>query len=508
VGTRLVNFEHVDAPLPPRAPHGDWRVDLATLLERYQSAPVLAPEDERLEPVFGGLTTLSYFGADAKPRVRDQQIPKEPRAAGQSLELACAAPVDERAEVVLATSGLPAFSPVWVPLSSTGGSAPEAARCDERGQPSGAEDSFCVFGRLALQPTRGRALIVVVHGLFDSGAQEYVQRMAAVLYRLGHSVLIPDMRDHGDTLRAAPELATTLGTLEGPDLLAMVQAARHSCGDRIGRAGISGVSGGGLAAIRAFTLDREGSLDAGVIAVSPLIDVASAIHDLSQTGACPITRSVELSWTDTALLAGVSGAAFFGGAALTRALDDQRLDATTAIVAGIGAGVGLLTGLVVDSWLDGGTEPCVGQRAMSRIVEDVLKVRWRSLQPPELGRTMSPTGRRMDASQLELGDYVRERVQFLATERGLQLSRFDARSLARDLHVALAPRARRAARLFVIGAEDDPMMRPAALRDFISRTRDLPQVHAHAVPHGGHGAMWVVQPAIMTGMFERFFDPR
>jgi pimeloyl-ACP methyl ester carboxylesterase len=336
IGTRLVNLDNLDIHLPNPDPRAGWRGEIATLLERYETAPVLAPEDERLEPLFGGLTTLSYFGADAAPRVLDQQIPAA-RARGRSLESACSEPPEDAADVVLETSGFPAFRPVWIPLSASGGLARDSVHCDEHGKPLGdaANASFCVFGRLALHPTGRNPLIVVVHGLFDSGAQEYVQRMAAVLYRLGHSVLIPDMRDHGDTLRAAPELATTLGTLEGFDLLALVHAVRQSCGDRIERAGIAGVSGGALDAIRAFSLDQQHSLDAGVIAISPLLDVNAAISDVVQTGACAITRSVELSWLDDITLAALSGAAFFGGAALARALAGQRLDAKTALVGGI-----------------------------------------------------------------------------------------------------------------------------------------------------------------------------
>jgi predicted alpha/beta-fold hydrolase len=58
----------------------------------------------------------------------------------------------------------------------------------------------------------------------------------------------------------------------------------------------------------------------------------------------------------------------------------------------------------------------------------------------------------------------------------------------------------------VLGAEDDPMTRQAALHELIARTRDLPQVYVHAVQHGGHGAMSLVQPTVIQGVFERFFE--
>jgi predicted alpha/beta-fold hydrolase len=511
IETRLVSFDNLAAPLPMPEPGAGWRRDMSALFERYENAPVVAPEDERLGPLFGGLTTLSYFGADAEPKMLAQQLGAEGPARGQSLETACGARTPserEAAEAVLATSGLPAFAPVWIPLSTDGGAAPDAARCDERGKPLGAaaERTFCVFGRLALQPADQHSLVVVVHGLFDSGAQEYAQRMAAVLYQLGHSVLVPDMRDHGDTLRAAPQIATTLGTLEGSDLLALVNDVRQACGERIGRAGLAGVSGGGLDAIRAFTLDRQGSLDAGAIAISPLLDVDAAIRDAADSSACPLTRSVELSWTDDLTVGAATGAIFFGAASLSQALAGQRLDANTALVAGIGAGAGLLTALAVDAWFDGGNEPCVSQNATARILQDVVRVRWRTLRAPGLGQTMSPAGRRIDPQAITLDAYVRERAQFLAARSGVSMRRFDAVSLSHELHSALPAGARPAARLLVIGAQDDPVTRIPALEQFVQRTAGIPQVYARALSRGGHAAMWVVQPVVMRGVFERFFD--
>ena len=50
------------------------------------------------------------------------------------------------------------------------------------------------------------------------------------------------------------------------------------------------------------------------------------------------------------------------------------------------------------------------------------------------------------------------------------------------------------------------MTRREALHDFIARTRDLPQVYAYAVRHGGHGAMALVQPTVVQRIFARFFE--
>jgi predicted alpha/beta-fold hydrolase len=511
VSTKLVHLERLEvAPAHSASSGGPWRHEMAAVLDAYEASPVMVPEDERLGPLYGGLTTLSYFGADSQSRVLDQQLAPPAPARGGTLASACSAPTDDRSEVALAMSGVPAFVPVWVPLSAKAEAVPESARCDERGRASGggAGEVFCAFARVALQPDSGGALIVVAHGLFDSGAQDYVQHMAAELYRLGHSVLLPDLRDHGDTWRAAPWLATTFGTLESRDLLALVAAARRDCAARIGRAGIAGVSGGGLAAIRAFALDGSNSLDAGVIAVSPLLDVPGAIGDLSQTGRCLATRSIELSLTDTMLLAGATGAAFFGGAVAVQALSDRPLDGTTALAAAIGVGIGLSAGLMADAWLDGGSEPCVSEHAIANMVEAALRVRWRALQTYGVQPSMSPAGMHRDPDTVTIETYVRERAQPLAARLGVTQLAADPRDLARELRDALSSEPRASSRLLVIGAADDPVTRVSALRDFIGHMRELPQVYAREVRHGGHGAFWIVQPTITAHLLARFFEAR
>lgn len=503
LSARFANIDNLDVPLPASVESAGWRADMSELLDRYERAPVLAAEDERLEPLLGGLATLSYFGADAKLRVAAQQITPGQRAPGRSLAQACVpdhVPAEDRA---LATIEAPVFIPMWIPLARAGQQPAATWRCDERGQANAAE-SFCMFGRLAVRPEAGRPLIVLVHGIFDSGAQEYMQRMAAQLFSQGYSLLLPDMRDHGETLRAAPEIATTLGTLEGADLLAAVAAVRSACGARVGRVGALGISAGGLDAIRAFTLDRAHSLDAGVIAMSPLLDVRAAIEDLSATGPCPITRSIELSWVDDLTIAAASGAAFFGGAAIAQALNGHAIDATSAWTGAIGVGVGLLGALAVDAWFDGGSAPCISEHAIAMLAEDALRVRWRALQQPELGETMSRAGRRIEPDAIQIGGYLRERAGFLAKRVSADVGRFDAVGLARDLQRELA-RGRTSARLLVVGAADDPLSRSAAQRAFVERVADLQQVYARTVSRGGHGAMWLVQPTVTEALVARFF---
>jgi pimeloyl-ACP methyl ester carboxylesterase len=398
----------------------------------------------------------------------------------------------------------PNYVPVWIPLSRRGGAAAEGVECDAHGHAQGerAQECFCLFARLALHPEPDRPVVMVVHGLFDSSAQDYLQRMAASVFESGPSVLLPDMRDHGDTLRAAPEIATTLGTLEGADLLALAGALRASCTERFTRVGLAAVSGGALDAIRAFTLDREDTLSAGVIALSPLLDVQAAVQDLSASGPCAITRSIELSTGDDLAIAAFSGAAFFGGAALARDLAGERLNGDTAVIAAIGAGVGLLTSLAIDAWLDGGTEPCVTDHAISRMLQDLMHVRWNALRA--VGG-ISPRARQLPIEQVTIETYVRERAQFQAARLGVTLQAFDARGLARDLRTALRSPARRNSRLLVLGATDDPMTRAPALRAFSEETRAMPQVYARVLQRGGHAGMSVVQPVVMHALYERFF---
>ena len=503
LSTRLVNLENVDARWPALSAQGGWRADVAELLTHYEKLPVLAPEDERLEPLFGGLTTLSYFGADALPRVLDQQIPAQGAAVGRTLEDACSRPPTNMEEG-FATTGTPVFVPVWLPLAVSGGAAPAGASCGERGQPSSPE-VFCVFGRLALQPEPGRALILVAHGMFDSGAQLYVQRLAAMLYALGHSVLLPDMRDHGDTFRAAPQLAATFGTLEGPDMLALVAQARQTCGALIGRAGIAAVSGGSLNAIRALILDREHSLNAGVLALSPLLDVRQTLADISETGACTLTSSVELSWHDDLAIGLAAGAAAFGGAALVQALHGDALDGQTALAGGIAAVTGLVGAISLDAFFDGGSDACVAQHAIADIVQGALRVRWRTLQ--QVPGTLSPAGQRIAADSVKLADYMRERAHYQAKVHKLPLRLFEARTLAHDLRATLAADSGHETRLLVLGADDDPMVRVPALRELARLTRDIPQIATHILAHGGHGAMALVQPAVTRAVVQRFFAP-
>jgi hypothetical protein len=285
----------------------------------------------------------------------------------------------------------------------------------------------------------------------------------------------------------------------------MIADARGACGDRIGRVGIAGVSGGGLDAIRAFTLDQRRTLDADVIALSPLIDVTAAIADAVPANACPLTGTIELSILDDLTVAAASGGAFFGGAAIARGLAGRRLDGQTALVGAIGAAAGFLTTLAIDAFFDGGSRPCVSENAIAQILQDVTRIRWRALRRRELGVTMSPAGYRLAPGAITLEDYVRERSRFLAARCGVTMRTFDASSLSSELRAALAADARSGARLLVIGAEDDPMTRIPALRSFVHDTGDLPEVYARAVQHGGHGAMWIVQPTVMSALFARFF---
>jgi hypothetical protein len=87
----------------------------------------------------------------------------------------------------------------------------------------------------------------------------------------------------------------------------------------------------------------------------------------------------------------------------------------------------------------------------------------------------------------------------------MSVRHFDARTLARELRVALAARGGKSSRLLVIGAQDDPMLRAPALHEFLAHTRELPQVCVHVVRHGGHAALSMVQPLVTRAVFARFF---
>lgn len=517
---RMVSMRSLEVPrvVHVREARLPWQREVDELLARYEAAPLLAPRDEHLEPLFGGITTLTYFGADMGQKAFDQQLPPGWAAPGTSLEAVCAAGIpvvdappppssSDPRWMTLAGPEWMRLTPVWIPIAIDGGAPPASARCEPDGSASGPEpvEHFCMFGRLALQPHPSRSLVIVVHGLFDSGAQEYVRRIGAELYAAGHSVLLADMRDHGDTWRAAPEIATTLGGLEGADVLALAAAAKRACSTRVARVGAVGVSGGGLDVIRAFTADAGQLLDAGVFAISPLLDVDAAVRDVQRDGGCALSRATELTTADVLLLAVGTGALAFSGAAVGQELAGHPVDENALFAAGIGAGVGLVGGIVIDAWLDGGEDPCASSASTSAMFRDMLQIRWRALRERGAAASMSPAGRAIDPSRISLERYIRERVHYLAEARGLRVPHFDPAALGRDLRAALASASRRDARLLVLGADDDPVTRVAALGAFERHTAALPEVHVRSVRHGGHGAMWVVQPAVMRELIMRFF---
>lgn len=512
--THIVNLNNLATHVLGTA-RTSWQSAVEALLERYETAPVLNPGDEHLDPIFGGLSTLTYYGADLIQKAQDQQIPENFQAAGASAaeicappELSAAAPASDAPPAAEETPHAVEFKPLWIPIASTGGVAPDEARCDANGHALDAEQfgHFCMFGRLALQSASGRPLIVVVHGLFDSSAQLYVERMGRLLYALGYSVLLPDMRDHGNTFRVAPQVASTLGNLEGDDVLALVAVLRAACGKQISTAGAVGVSGGGLDVIRAFSLDRQHALAAGVIAISPLLDVDAAVSDVSSRGSCVLSRALELTWAEELGISIIAGAIALGGALAVDGLQHHEVDGESAALVTLGgAGVGLIGGLAIDRWGDGGLTPCVSQNAIANLFSDMLAIRWRSLNALENKALIAPCSDRLAATDVTLGDYVRDRIDYLGNLNHRPVVHFTAAELADGLHQASTFRGPGNPRLLVIGADDDPVTRLPALHEFSRETAAMKTVFVRSVSHGGHGAMWAVQPMIMKQLFQRFF---
>jgi pimeloyl-ACP methyl ester carboxylesterase len=517
--TRIVSLPNVDLDPQVRTTSSGWKASIARDLDIYQSSPVLTAGDERLEPIYGGISTLTYFGIDLQQKARDQLIARRPEPVGRSLSAACE--VGEAQAIPLSSSNhatieVPAYEPVWMPIDVAGGAAAAGVGCDSAGRPISPTPGghFCMFGRMALQTKQPSDLIVVLHGLFDSSAQDYVQRLGAALYNLGHSVLLADMRDHGETYRAAPHIATTLGTVEGRDVLAVAAALRAACSNRISRIGVVGVSGGGLDAIRSFIDDKDDTLDAGVLALSPLLDVDAAVRDVSDVGPCPITNTIELTLPDELGIAGLTGLAAGIGALVAQLAEQNHRVRVWPIAAGAGAGMGsgLLLGLAADVWLDGGASPCFSQRSIGSMFGDMLEMRWRELlgrSDPLTGqsdpRMMSSAGRDIDPANVTLDDYVHERVEYLARLLGTGFQRYDALTLANQLRQRTQSKTSAGARLLVIGTRDDPVTREPALRTLRTRTANIDQIYVSSVQYGGHGAMWVVQPTAMERVFSDFF---
>jgi hypothetical protein len=280
--------------LTPIGSAADLDRDLAHTLGLYNDLRHLAvfPHAKQLRQIGSGLATLGFYAIDVGQSVLDQQSqPWMPLAANTLDQCRDAVPADT-AEILayghddVGNPPDPPMLPLWLPVPSHLGNYPSKG-C---GDPRAADNAdLCLFGRLALQ-RQPADLIVVVPGLLHSNAHHYVRLAAAVLYSLGFSVLTLDMRDHGATFRARPDVPSTLGVLEGQDLVAvadlLLDGNRNHCRNQIQKVGILGYSAGASFALRAFVADRarpraQWSLGAGVLAVAPILDAADTLARMS-----------------------------------------------------------------------------------------------------------------------------------------------------------------------------------------------------------------------------------
>lgn len=471
---------------------------------------MLAPGNVRFEPIFGGLTTLIYFGDDFGQKLLDQRIAPGWVRQGTDLEHACAvqdpdedsdeAANSDNSDRTLDSPLEPDFTPLWMPASIDGHPLTGDERCDESGHPTGPDaKTFCMFGRLALRPHESAPLVIVVHGMFDSSAQTYVRRIGTTLFAAGYSTLLVDMRDHGDTFRGAPKIPTTLGMFEGRDLLTVARQVRGACAEHVSSIGAVGVSGGGLDVISAYAEDgRAGDtqLDGGAVALSPLLDVEMTVGDMAASRTCSTLEAIELTWGEHLVLGAAGALTLAGGAAVADKVNHNRVGAEVAIAAGIGAVSGVALGLLLDALADGDSATshgCVGRSAVAELFDQLLHERWRTLHA--LG-PMATTG-------TTLSHYLKYRVEPYYWALGSHPQWAKPASLAAALRERESRKSKRA-RLLVIGAEDDPVIHVDSLRSFARETAALSDVHVIELPHGGHGAFWIVQKALTRKLLSDF----
>jgi alpha-beta hydrolase superfamily lysophospholipase len=165
-------------------------------------------------------------------------------------------------------------------------------------------------GRIAYPPGRTGDYVIIVHGLFGHLGEYRYRDLAEALQRRGFGVLGLDMRGHGRTEQTRPGCPMTFGLLEPGDLRAAAEWLRRSRGAR--RVGLIGFSMGGFQSLLAASQDGNGlvdpigrrpvgerpAFDAGVIAVSPLIDslgVAAALEPPADYLSDPVRFTIQNS---------------------------------------------------------------------------------------------------------------------------------------------------------------------------------------------------------------------
>lgn len=287
---------------------------------------VVFPRSAWFQTLGSGMTMLSAFAKDIGQKVQDQQMPPwmrtirltaQPIGDGSCDAAEVGSGPSPYGLVDMGNPPEPGYSLIRIPVPreyAWGGTIEPAmfkgTECEKEGERS---DSYvCLYGKLAMQkPKDGKKsnLIILVHGLLDSSDQHYMRDPAAVLFSMGFSVLLLDMRDHGQTYRSDPTAPTTFGLYEANDLVVASQTMRRyrSCAGRIDKIGLLGFSVGGLTAMRAFIQDRKHpppsgmpyAFDGGVMALSPPHDISGTlsrikdVNDQSPVAGWGIGRTID-----------------------------------------------------------------------------------------------------------------------------------------------------------------------------------------------------------------------
>jgi len=317
-------------------------------------------------------------------------------------------------------------------------------------------------------------------------------------------VVLFDMRDHGDTLRANPKLPISFGVYESFDLVTVAQRARDICAAP--HIGALGVSGGGLVVMRAYGRGLGGPppFDLGILAVSPLLTVNTTIKviqeaaggDLARGPTCTATRAVKLPRAIHLLgpLVGalVGGATAVGGAWNDRD-DNGPIARHAAVVGGVTAAVVLAATLLVTGYGDGSTAPCMSIAPIADLFMQLFDRRSASLETAGHAR------------KLTLDEYLDERVDgFYRRLTGKPPGGRELDDVAAALELPSGT-ASPAGRLAAIGSVEDPVVGhslSALVLRFGATRSDL---YFKNVGRGGHGAFPAIQQTLSRRFLLAFF---
>jgi pimeloyl-ACP methyl ester carboxylesterase len=396
----------------------DAWAQLDCLVQRADTEPAVYPTEEKFKAIAPAIVALGYLAPDMGQKIFDQRLPPPPSAPGAAagsapppwerpglaLPEACANLPPARAErsvyddYRIGNPPEPTYTSVWLPLSRGGVPALDpGVQCTRLGTitpEARAADAFCLHARVALQPRdSGAPLVLVVHGLFDSSDHHYLRNTGSVLYSMGLSVALLDMRDHGETLRRNPDVPLTLGVLEGHDLRHLARQFREACGPRVGALGVLGYSGGGLASIRAYSTDKQAAargeapqFDLGVLAISPVLDANVTLEQMREWDDCAATTALEF---DTSLKIFVGAVSGLVGFSISSLASSSPTDKIPWLEMGVGVGAGVAVPFLVDGFFDGRSydlqgntrfsSNCVAKRGIADLFRQLFDTRWRSL---------------------------------------------------------------------------------------------------------------------------------